>query len=736
VDSDSDKIGRLRERFDGQGIYGTRVALIEADLLELPLPPYFASLIVSEDLSAAGPGSGQRFAAMVFHSLRPYGGVACLRLPPGQRGAFEGWVAAAGLANAVVTREGEYTALRREGALPGSADWTHQYADVANTGASKDELVRAPLGLLWFGGSSNLSILPRHGHGPSEHVVAGRLYIEGPESLRAMDVYTGRVLWERELPGLGAPYDNTSHQPGANALGSNYASATDGIYVAHGQGCLKLDPASGETVSELTLPPTEGQNEPQAWGYLGIYGDLLIAGASPIVFDGEQPMGRMDNWDGTSSKQIVAMDRQSGEVKWALESEYGFRHNAICAGGGKVFCVDRLPDAVVAKVQRRGEEVKMEPRLTALDVRSGEVLWSTTENVFGTWLSYSEEHDLLLQAGRRSRDMLGDEPERRMICYRGADGTVVWDRDDQYGGPPLLHGDTIITQGQAFGLLDGEPRTRRNPLTGTELPWQFQRMYGCNTAVASQHLLTFRSGAAGFFDLAGDGGTGNLGGFKSGCTSNLIVANGVLNAPDYTRTCTCSYQNQTSLAFVHMPEVEMWTFSTFEMGEEPIERIGINLGAPGDRREEDGTLWLELPGGGSPSPEVSVRVEPEEVRWLRRHSSAIEGEGLAWVGASGGEGLRSVSVALAKEGAVARDYAVTLYFAEIGGMKAGERAFDVAIQGERALQGLDIVKGAGGPNRVMAMEFRDVAVTDELTVTLRAVRGETLLCGIKAVAEG
>jgi len=36
----------------------------------------------------------------------------------------------------------------------------------------------------------------------------------------------------------------------------------------------------------------------------------------------------------------------------------------------------------------------------------------------------------------------------------------------------------------------------------------------------------------------------NLGGFKSGCTPNLIVADGVLNAPDYTRTCT----NQGALA--------------------------------------------------------------------------------------------------------------------------------------------------------------------------------------------
>jgi hypothetical protein len=29
--------------------------------------------------------------------------------------------------------------------------------------------------------------------------------------------------------------------------------------------------------------------------------------------------------------------------------------------------------------------------------------------------------------------------------------------------------------------------------------------------------MTFRSGAAGYCDLAGDSGTGNIGGFRSGC---------------------------------------------------------------------------------------------------------------------------------------------------------------------------------------------------------------------------
>ena len=62
------------------------------------------------------------------------------------------------------------------------------------------------------------------------------------------------MLWERELAEIGEAYDNTSHQPGANAIGSNYASAEDAIYVAYGDRCLRVDPAPGETMTELTLP--------------------------------------------------------------------------------------------------------------------------------------------------------------------------------------------------------------------------------------------------------------------------------------------------------------------------------------------------------------------------------------------------------------------------------------------------------------------------------------------------
>jgi hypothetical protein len=351
-----------------------------------------------------------------------------------------------------------------------------------------------------------------------------------------------------------------------------------------------------------------------------------------------------------------------------------------------------------------------------------------------------------------------------MVAYRGADGRVLWKNLKlRYGGPCMLHGDTIITQERAYSLLTGEPKTRPHPLSGKPIPWQFTRNYGCNTAIAGRHLLTFRSAAAGYYDLERDGGTGNLGGFKSSCTSNLIPADGVLSAPEYTRTCTCPYQNQTSLALIHDPAAEMWTFNSVRWDGEPVRRVGINFGAPGDRMADDGTLWLDWPSVGGPSPELPISIEPKRPGTFRYHSAMVRvapgSPGLPWVAASGVRDVRRVTLTLATanlhgdppDGArpgiqpvpaavPARRYRVRLHFAEVDGLKPGERLFDVRVQGRQVASKLDIVREAGGPMTALVKEVHGVEVTDKLTIELLpAGDGQssgTLLSGIEIAAEG
>jgi outer membrane protein assembly factor BamB len=723
VEPDAKAALALRAQLRAAGLGDDRVSVLVADPATMDLPPYFASLAIVDSHEPA-------MVAKVFGSLRPYGGVACLPVAASESTALD-------LAGAVWKRAGDMTLLVREGPLPGSANWTHEHADAANTRVSKDTRVKAPLGLLWFGGSTSEAILPRHGHGPQPQVVDGRLFIEGMDMLRAIDIYTGRILWEASLPGVGDLYDNTAHQPGANSSGTNYIATSDGVYVAYGKSCVKLDPATGAKIGEYKLPSPPGATDAPTWGYINVVDNYLVGGADPLFNEG-LAKSRGDNDNHSFSRRLVVMDRTSGKVLWTADARNGFRHNAVCIGGGRLYAIDRMSGPELARLKRRGQTPAEGPRLVVFDLAGGQELWSTDKDVFGTWLSYSAERDVLVEAGRVASDTISDEP-KGMRAYRAAGGDILWE-NKSLAGPAMLHHDTILMAGKACDLLTGAPKMREHPLSGEPVEWTWSRNYGCNTPMASEHLLTFRSGAAGYFDMCNDGGTGNFGGFRSSCSNNLVVAGGVLTAPDYTRTCVCSYQNQTSIALVPMPEVETWTFFGSQSPKQAVRRLGLNLGAPGDRKAEDGTLWLEYPSVAGNSPTVDVTLEPRDLAWFRRHSSQISGEGLSWVAASGAKGIKSLQISLANKDAAPRKYKVRLHFMEPDDVQPGERVFDVSLQGRAAIAAIDVVKEAGGRNRSLVKEISGVEVTDrleiELTPEASAKLQAALLSGVEIQAEG
>lgn len=678
IDSDRQAVAQLQRTIDSAGLYG-KVTVHHSQPEAFLAPHYIANvLFVEQKLTDA---ADRTLLAGIYQSVRPYGGVMHL-LADDNREELAETVRAMNLEQAEVSVSDHSVVIRRVGKLPGSADWTHQHGDIANTVKSDDHRVKLPLGVLWFGGSSNLDVLPRHGHGPPEQVIGGRLFIEGMNSLSARDVYTGRVLWKHEFEDLGTydvyfdetykdtplnPQYNQVHIPGATGRGTNYIVTDDRVYMIEGSTCHVLDSATGEILRDIEMPQDES-GENREWGYIGVYGDLLLGGfgyanyrdRNDLTFesDGKLRGNRAGfgskSLDRAASRGLIVFDRHTGDVMWQTDARHSFWHNGMIAGDGKIFCLDRTPQLIEAALRRRGKSRAASYRIAAFDAQTGNVEWEITDGVFGTWLGYSKEHDLLLQAGAAANDRLYAEVGQGMAVYHADDGSLKWENGTiKYAGPCMLHNDWIITNTNsytesagAFHLTDGHQKMTTNPLTGEEQPWKMTRAYGCNTVIASEHLLTFRSGAAGFYDLRGESGGGNFGGFKSGCTSNLVVANGVLNAPDYTRTCSCAYQNQTSLALVHMPNLDFWTINpavSDHTQSSQLQSVGINIGAPGDRRADDGLLWLEYPAVAGPSPLLSVTLN-DDATFFQHHSSSIDSEQEPWVLASGADNVRTVSV--------------------------------------------------------------------------------------------
>jgi outer membrane protein assembly factor BamB len=755
LDSDPDRISYLREYFDSLGVSSERLSFLDFDETISFIPKYFSSLTVVTDPAYLNDKDSDIING-IFESTRPYGGKIWIKAGGSGKRALISTVAGLDLYGVDLRKGWRHLIISRTGALEGAADWTHNYGDISNTVKSDDEIVKAPLGILWFGGNSNLDVLPRHGHGPSEQVIDGRLIIQGISSISTRDVYTGRLIWKREIENLDKdtwmvyydetydedhpldPKYNQVHIPGANARGTNFIATREYVYVIVGSKCILLDIKSGKLVKSFST----GDKNSVRLAYIGVYDNLLILGKNFSKYpdmpseEDDPRREKFRNFNTSASKELIIMDRFSGKKIWNISANHGFIHNSVIAGDGILFCLDKYPQSLETKLKRRGQDLPPGSRMLYLDVHTGDKLFEDTTNIFGSWLGYSSEYKLLLQANRPSRDMLSGEDGERMIVYNILTKQPLWDKPVTYFNPPIISGDKIYTEGEGFSLLTGEPLYKKDPITGEEVKWNFKREYGCGYVVASEHLLTFRSASAGFINLDVFEGTGNLGGFRAGCSANMIVANGVLNAPDYTRTCQCPYQNQTSLALINMPWMTYWTNSNYIWSGNRIKQLGLNLNAPGDRTSDRNIRWLEFPYVAGAPPEIPVEMDTIDYYTIRKDPISISSKNTPWISASSIGGIRSLEITLSQEPKV-RDlsYSVNLYFCEPEKMQKGERIFDIIIQGRKVLENFDIVSETGKENKELVKSFSGIQAGRTLTLEMVPKQGNTILSGIELIQE-
>jgi len=724
IDADAGKIDALRRRLDAAGVYGTRVSAHAANPLAFGLPPYLASLVASEDGQAGEFSQPAETVIVSYQMLRPYGGTVCLSTSIDEHDGLVQLTELVGLRNAEVRRDGDLSLLTKVGALPGSADWTHEYGDTSNTLMSHDTLVKAPLGVLWFGGpaSSGDLFYNRHFWGPSLAVIGGRMFLQGPGKLTAVDVYTGQLLWQVPL------VESEEIQPGRRGndfekmiSGFNFVAVEDGIYLVNENICRRYDPVTGKTISEFTLDENDGE-----WGRFRIYEDLLVA----ELFREVEGKGRLP-------VELRAIDRNSGELVWKKQAKFSFPFFAI--DGGKAYCFDGMIDDLYRDWKRRGKIPAAGPDrdLVSLDVKTGKELWRYSTDMIVTWLAYSQENDVLLVSNNKG-----------MTAYRGKDGSELWRKYSEgkgFAGHPenlwdrvILWKNRVLDQrgpGYAYDIQTGESSLRKHPITGEEVAWEFTKKgHHCNYAIANEHLMTFRAADAGFCDIS-TGTTGRLTGFRSGCRNSLIPAGGVLNAPNMAHGCICGYSIFTSLALVNVPDADLWTYSALKNREERPRQFAVNFGAPGDRLDAHGTMWLDYPSVGGDSPELEVKMTGENASYFRKHTKQIRGKGLRWVAASGVQGATEAVITLPGKEKTAQNYTVRLHFTEPTATSAGNRVFDVALQDDIVLKDLDVAKESGGTNRTLVKEFNQVPIEKALKITLTAKTGSAVLCGVELIAE-
>ncbi len=509
VDQDPENVRRARARLVDAGVYGQQVQVHQLDPSATDYPKYFANLVVCGRSVTQGQAVLARDEAERLQ--RPYGGAICVGKP------------------------GEMS-LDVRGELAGAGSWTHQYADPANTLTSEDQLVKGRLSMLWYR-DVDFAVPSRHGRAPSPLYHQGRIFHEGLDGLIAVDAYNGQELWRYDIPGILKAYDGDELM-GVAGTASNFCLGDRFVFVRDGQRCLQLDAASGTLVAEYATPPDQN-GQSGTWGYIAFQDGILFGSRAIdehiVTFRYQNRGGDMSKLL-TESRELFAVDVKTGSTLWRFQPQEAIRHNAIAIVGDRVFVIDR-PLAAFDREKKPATREHPQGRLVALDVRSGLCVWKQEEDVFGTLLAASRKHGELLMSYQPTRFRLDSEIGGRLAAFSTQDGKRLWQREAQYASRPLINDRTIYAEGGAWDLLTGSP-----------VPFDFQRSYGCGILAGSKNMLVYRSATLGYCDLANEQRTEDFGGMRPGCWVNALPAGGLVLVPDATAGCQCSYLNKAWIA--------------------------------------------------------------------------------------------------------------------------------------------------------------------------------------------
>jgi outer membrane protein assembly factor BamB len=464
----------------------------------------------------------------------------------------------------------------------------------------------------------------------------------------------------------------------------------------------------------LHLKPRERESKQLRWGYLSVTDDLVLGSAAESIAD--ERAGE--------SSTVFALEKKDGSVRWVYRAKRSICNTAIAHGKNRLFLLDTTSRRRWQVSQRLGVEATPERTLVALDLKTGEEKWSTDDVPGGQYTIAYARGVVVVNAN---------------AGYDAKNGEKTWAQDVTPERIPVIHGDWVIAQPHAFHLHTGQAKTTTDLLTGEERPWKFPRAYGCGHVAGCRDMLFFRSGTPGFYDFTVDGTT-NFGGIRPGCSINMIPAAGLMILPESSAGCSCSYNFQTSLALLPIPEAEEpWYVFQGEMPTRQTQVLRVNFGAPGDRRDADGVPWLGYPrptmGMACPVP-MHMSSKSAECYYEPSLTTEVAGTEKPWLYSSGVQGAVRITADLAPSPmAQERPYTVRIHFAEPT-VNPGERVFDVRIQDEVVLSGFDVVEEAGGRLTAVVREFQGIDTNQSLTLELIPRSGKgPIVSALEVVAE-
>jgi hypothetical protein len=224
-----------------------------------------------------------------------------------------------------------------------------------------------------------------------------------------------------------------------------------------------------------------------------------------------------------------------------------------------------------------------------------------------------------------------------------------------------------------------------------------------------------------------DHGTEHFTGVRPGCWINTIPACGLVIQPEASSGCVCPESVQCTMVLQPRGPRKTWGRFAARGKRTPVQHMAINLGGPGDRRDDHGTLWLGYPR--PPRGHSTVRfkhyfaLDVTTFPGCGYFNRAAEHCPIAetdtpWLYSSGCSGLRRLIIPVIGENEPGALFTVRLGFAETQHRRPGERVFDIKIQDKLVQSGFDIFRTAGRPYKAVVRQFTGIKVGDRLDIRL------------------
>ncbi len=646
--------GRL---LDETGLYGSRISVQGVEEPhQLPFPAFFANVIVSADVP------GPELAGELYRVLRPCGGT--MFLPGGSAALVRVLQRGAGVPSGeIYTSERGLRVVR--GKLRGAFDWDSE--------TTCDRRLHTPLELTWFGGPGPARMKDRHWGPPSPRMANGRYVVTGTHHIFAVDAYNGTELWSRFVPYAQGRYCRTVR---------SVAADDSCVYLNLGPVCYQLDAQTGKqkgVYGSFEEPERYRLNRPRRFEaaidreHSGAVTLRQTAAGLELELTTRDPrLTELDSWElffdfRAPARRFnlynpgvcqVYVQTGTGELRprmfyaeqvWPGDDPGSHPEVTVekaPAEAGTSVLLRMSWEAIEEFAGRRPHEFGFATTLVSFDGLSGEV--HVRKHLLGDrWSGICNSGWPVFVLDERRGT--ADAPE---VSAPVKSLASLPDRALRWGRMPS-RGRQDSPLGVRLGAFTGEGED----LFGDRSGDYYTRAYGCGGVIPSANMDFFRSGTLGYYDLTEDSGLKNFGAIRPGCALTMVPAMGLLISNEGSSGCICSYNFQCSFALAPTNRQRSEDWATYRepvpLGE-PIDRLAVNLGAPGDRRDGDGRLWLGFPRRLGVEAQKAValplHVETDGRPGPYRFDSdrtAVRGTDRPWIYASGIKGLRRAVLDLA-----------------------------------------------------------------------------------------